>query len=178
MCDLCAKGFFDNDFNLADIDKISNFNKIASNFTYSWTSKVIKYNCTDKDHVLLNSKFYGGGISGMYFCIFGSNLSWRLWWRLFHLMGQFSSTVIRSNFTESHHKHKIMWPAEKKKKKKKKKHIWDLTELSIDSQDNWWALLLSNSLKGFVLTADCNYLNQFSLRMGSIKKIETPGNIV
>ena len=72
MCDLCAKGFFDYEFNSADIDKISNFNEIASNFTYLCTSKFIKYNLTDTDHLLLKSKFYGKGKSGMYFCIFGS----------------------------------------------------------------------------------------------------------
>ena len=72
MCNLCAKGFFDYEFNSADIDKISNFNEIASNFTYLRTSKFIKYNLTDTDHLLLKSKFYGRGKSGMYFCIFGS----------------------------------------------------------------------------------------------------------
>ena len=72
MCDLCAKGFFNYEFNSADIDKISNFNEIASNFTYLCTSKFIKYNLTDTDHLLLKSKFYGKGKSGMYFCIFGS----------------------------------------------------------------------------------------------------------
>ena len=72
MCNLCAKGFFDYEFNSADIDKISNFNEIASNFTYLCTSKFIKYNLTDTDHLLLKSKFYGRGKSGMYFCIFGS----------------------------------------------------------------------------------------------------------
>ena len=74
MCDLCAKGFFDYEFNSADIGigKISNFNEIASNFTYSWTSKFFKYNWTDTDHLLLKSKFYGRVKSGMYFCIFGS----------------------------------------------------------------------------------------------------------
>ena len=72
MCDLCAKGFFDYEFNSADIDKISNFNEIASKFTYLCTSKFIKYNLTDTDHLLLKSKFYDKGKSGMYFCIFGS----------------------------------------------------------------------------------------------------------
>ena len=72
MCDICAKGFFDYEFNSADIDKISNFNEIAWNFTYSWTSKFLKYNWTDTDHLLLKSKFYGRGKSGMYFSIFGS----------------------------------------------------------------------------------------------------------
>ena len=72
MCNLCAKGFFDHEFNSVDIDKISNFNEIASNFTYLCTSKFIKYNLTDTDHLLLKSKFYGRGKSGMYFCIFGS----------------------------------------------------------------------------------------------------------
>ena len=72
MCDLCAKGFFNYEFNSADIDKISNFNDIASNFTYLCTSKFIKYNLTNTDHLLLKSKFYGKGKSGMYFCIFGS----------------------------------------------------------------------------------------------------------
>ena len=35
--------------------------KFASNFTYLCTSKFIKYNLTDTDHLLLKSKFYGQG---------------------------------------------------------------------------------------------------------------------
>ena len=72
MCDLCAKGVFDYEFNSADIDKISNSNEIVSNLTYLCTSKFIKYNLTDTDHLLLESNVYGKGKSGMYFCIFGS----------------------------------------------------------------------------------------------------------
>ena len=34
MCHTCAKEFLDSNFNLAAIDKISNFHKIAPNFTY------------------------------------------------------------------------------------------------------------------------------------------------
>ena len=42
MCDLCAKGFFDYESNSADIDKISNFNEIASNFHILMNIKILK----------------------------------------------------------------------------------------------------------------------------------------
>ena len=35
MCHICAKGFLDSNLNQAVIDKISNFQEIAPNFTYS-----------------------------------------------------------------------------------------------------------------------------------------------
>ena len=35
ICHTCAKELLDSNFNQADIDKISNFHKIAPNFTYS-----------------------------------------------------------------------------------------------------------------------------------------------
>ena len=35
MCNICAKGFLDLNFNEAVIGKISNFHEIAPNFTYS-----------------------------------------------------------------------------------------------------------------------------------------------
>ena len=38
MCHICAKGFLDSNFNEAVIDKISNFQEIAQNFTYSQKS--------------------------------------------------------------------------------------------------------------------------------------------
>ena len=38
MCHICAKGFLDSIFNEAVIDKISNFHKIAPNFTFSQKS--------------------------------------------------------------------------------------------------------------------------------------------
>ena len=38
MCHICAKGFLDSNFNLAVIDKISIFHKIAPNFTFSQKS--------------------------------------------------------------------------------------------------------------------------------------------
>ena len=34
-CRICAKGFLDTNFNQAVIDKISNFQEIGPNFTYS-----------------------------------------------------------------------------------------------------------------------------------------------
>ena len=38
MFHICAKGFLDSNFNGAVIDEISNFHKIAPNFTYSQKS--------------------------------------------------------------------------------------------------------------------------------------------
>ena len=35
MCHICAKRLLDSNFDLAVIDKISNFQEIAPNFTYS-----------------------------------------------------------------------------------------------------------------------------------------------
>ena len=35
MCHICAKGVLDSNFNQAVMDKISNINEIAPNFTYS-----------------------------------------------------------------------------------------------------------------------------------------------
>ena len=35
MCHICAKGFLDSNFNQAILDKISDFHKIAPNFTFS-----------------------------------------------------------------------------------------------------------------------------------------------
>ena len=35
MSNVCAKGFLDSNFNKAVIDKISNFQEIAPNFTFS-----------------------------------------------------------------------------------------------------------------------------------------------
>ena len=34
MCHICAKGYLDSNLNKAVIDKVSNFNEIAPNFTY------------------------------------------------------------------------------------------------------------------------------------------------
>ena len=38
MCHICAKGFLDLNLNYAVIDKISNFQEIVPNFTYSQKS--------------------------------------------------------------------------------------------------------------------------------------------
>ena len=38
MCHICANEFWDSNFNKAVVDKISNFHKIAPNFTYSQKS--------------------------------------------------------------------------------------------------------------------------------------------
>ena len=35
MCHICEKEFLDSKFNLAVIEKVSNFHEIAPNFTYS-----------------------------------------------------------------------------------------------------------------------------------------------
>ena len=42
MCHICAKGFLDSNFNQAVIDKISNFQDIDPNFTYSQKSYFFK----------------------------------------------------------------------------------------------------------------------------------------
>ena len=44
MCHICAKELLDSNFNEADIYKISIFNEIATNFTYSQKSQVFEYN--------------------------------------------------------------------------------------------------------------------------------------
>ena len=53
------KDFIDSNFNQAVIDKISNFHKIAPNFTYSQKSSYFKYNWNFLDQLLLPFKFYG-----------------------------------------------------------------------------------------------------------------------
>ena len=76
MCHICAKRFLDSNFNFkAVIDKISNFQEIAPNFTYS--QKIIlfffkKYNWNFLDQMLLPYKFYSRDMYGMYFFIFVS----------------------------------------------------------------------------------------------------------
>ena len=44
MCHICAKELLDSNFNLAVINKISIFNEIAPNFTYSQKLLFFKYN--------------------------------------------------------------------------------------------------------------------------------------
>ena len=41
-CHICAKGFLDSNFDEAVIDKISNFNELAPNFTYSQKLVIFK----------------------------------------------------------------------------------------------------------------------------------------
>ena len=57
MYHMCAKGFLDSTFNLAFIDKISNFQEIAPNFTYSQKSYFWKYKWTLIDQLILPYKF-------------------------------------------------------------------------------------------------------------------------
>ena len=59
-------------FNQAVICKISIFNEIALNFTYSQKSQFFKYNWKFLDQPLLPYKFHGSDMSGMYFLIFAS----------------------------------------------------------------------------------------------------------
>ena len=59
MCNICAKGFLDLNFIQAVIDKISFFQQIAQNFTYSQNSYFLKYNWNFLDQLLLPYKFYG-----------------------------------------------------------------------------------------------------------------------
>ena len=71
MCHICAKELLDSNFNQA-VDRISNFNEIALNFTYSQKSYFLKYNWNFLDQQLLPYKFYGRDMSGMYFFVFAS----------------------------------------------------------------------------------------------------------
>ena len=72
MCHTCVKEFLDSNFNLAVIDKISNFHEIAPNFTYSQNSLFFKYICNFLDQLLHPYKFHGSDMSGILFFIFAS----------------------------------------------------------------------------------------------------------
>ena len=72
MCQLCAKGFLDSDFNEAVFDKKANFQEIASNLTYSQTFYFLKYDWKLTDQLLLPYKFNGSDVRGIYFFIFAS----------------------------------------------------------------------------------------------------------
>ena len=72
MCHTCAKEFWDSNFNLAVLDKISNFNEIALNSTYSHKSQFLKYICNFLDQLLHPFKFHGRGMSGILFFNFAS----------------------------------------------------------------------------------------------------------
>ena len=56
-CHTCAKGCLDSNFDLAVINKISNFHEIATNFTYSEKSIFFKHNWR-----LIPYQFYDEGI--------------------------------------------------------------------------------------------------------------------
>ena len=64
MCHIRAKGFLDSNFNLAlaVIDKISNFQEIAPNFTFSQKIVILKVLLEVDDHLLLPYKFCGKDI--------------------------------------------------------------------------------------------------------------------
>ena len=64
MCYICAKGFLDSNFNLAVVDKISNFHEIAAHFAYSQKSYFVKkYNWNFLDQHLLSYRIYGWDMS-------------------------------------------------------------------------------------------------------------------
>ena len=65
MCHICAKELYDLNFNQAVIYKISNFNEIAPNLTYT-------YNWNLLDQLLLSYKFHGRDMSGIYLFFFFS----------------------------------------------------------------------------------------------------------
>ena len=62
MCHICAKGFLDSSFNEAVIDKISNFQEIAPNFTYSQKLYFFTYNWIFLDQPLLPYTFQGSSM--------------------------------------------------------------------------------------------------------------------
>ena len=75
MCHICANffaGFLDSNFNEAVIDKLTNFQEIAPNFTYSQKSLFLKYNWNFVDQLLLPHKCYGRDMQGMHFFIFAT----------------------------------------------------------------------------------------------------------
>ena len=59
MCYICAKGFLDSYFTEAVIDKISNFQEIAPDFTYSQKHNFYMYNWNSLDQLRFSYKFYG-----------------------------------------------------------------------------------------------------------------------
>ena len=62
MCQICAKGVLDSNFNQAVMDKISNFQEIVpnftSNFTYSQKFQFSMYNWNFLDQLLLPYEFH------------------------------------------------------------------------------------------------------------------------
>ena len=72
MCHICAKELLDSNFNEAVICKISIFNEIDPNFTYSQKLYFFKYNWNFLDQPLLPYKFHGSDMWGMYFFIFAN----------------------------------------------------------------------------------------------------------
>ena len=84
ICHTCAKEFLNSTFNLAVIDKISNFNEIAPNFTFSQKSQFFKYICNFLDQLLHLYKFHGRDMWGILFFIFAScepltTHNWQKW---------------------------------------------------------------------------------------------------
>ena len=53
ICHICAKGVLDSNLKKAVIDKISNFQEIAPNFTYLQQSYFLKYNWNFLNQLLL-----------------------------------------------------------------------------------------------------------------------------
>ena len=74
MSHICAKKcfFFDSNLSYTVIDKISNFQEIAPNFTYSQNRNFLKYKQNFLDQLLLPSTFCGRDRQGKYFFIFAS----------------------------------------------------------------------------------------------------------
>ena len=72
MCHTCAKEVLNSSFNLAVIDKISNFHDIAPNFTFLQISWFLKYICNFLDQLLCPIYFYDSDTSGILFFIFAS----------------------------------------------------------------------------------------------------------
>ena len=72
MCHTCAKEFLNSNLNLAVIDKISNFQDIDPNFTFSQKLIIFQVDCNSLDQLLHPYKFYGRDMSGILFFIFAS----------------------------------------------------------------------------------------------------------
>ena len=85
MCHTCAKEFSNSSFNKVVIDKISNFQDIAPNFTFSQKWLFFKYICNFLDQLLHPYKFNGRDMSWILFFIFASCEPLTRKWQRVHL---------------------------------------------------------------------------------------------
>ena len=96
MCVTHVQNFLDSNFNLAVIDKISNFHEIAQNSTYLNKSLYFMYICNFLDLLLHPYKFRGKDMSGIhffYFCQLWAVKDWHQHLRICHTHLRLKITV-------------------------------------------------------------------------------------